>query len=203
MNIISLLGLFSPKTLLAHKNAPAIKGRVQLETRENGKLRQCVEGYNVWTLTGREYLAELITLAQASPRVPLRDDRIRYIGLGIGAQPELATVTNLVNPVPFASGQFLAPVNVPANFPDNPNPAVQFIRTYGLTEISLGGTNVILTEAGLFTDGDPLDNWSLFEEDVPGFEISAGFAPMAYKTFEPITKTTQFTLKLVWEVNFV
>ena len=203
MNIASLLSTFSPKTLLAHKNAPAIKGRVHIETREGGKLRQQVDGYNIWTLTGREYLAEVIALSAASPRTPFRNDRIRYMGLGIGSQAELSSVTSLVNPIPFSAGQFLAPVDVPAIFPDNPNPAVQFVRTFGLTEISLGGTNVILTEAGLFTDGDPADNWAIFSEDVPGFEESSSYAPMAYKTFEPVTKTTQFTLKLVWDVNFV
>jgi hypothetical protein len=28
-------------------------------------------------------------------------------------------------------------------------------------------------------------------------------APMAYKTFEPVTKTTAFTLRLVWELRIL
>jgi len=26
---------------------------------------------------------------------------------------------------------------------------------------------------------------------------------VAYKTYEPVTKTTQFTLKVIWDVRFV
>jgi hypothetical protein len=77
---------------------------------------------------------------------------------------------------------------------------VRFIREYGQTEISLPD-NVILTEAGLFTDGDPDNNWS--RTATPTGMAVADRAPMAYKTFEPVTKTTSFTLRVIWEVRFL
>lgn len=204
MNIKWLTNWFSPDILLDKKNAPAIKGFFHAETRERGKLVQQTEGFNVWTLTGREYLAELIALQAASPRTVYRDDRISYIGLGAGSQPEEADITSLVDPIPYTPGEFLAPVASPATFPasatTSTKTAVRFIREYGLAEISLG-YDVVLTEAGLFTDGNPEDNWDL---NAPtGLDGAGNRAPMAYKTFEPITKTTEYTLRVIWEVRFL
>lgn len=204
MNLKRLFNFFSPKDLAEHKNAPAIQGYFQAETRERGKLVQHAEGCNVWTLTGREYLSELIALQAVSPRTTFREDRISYIGLGTGSQAEEAGVSSLVNPVPFSPGEFLAQVVTPATFPasaaSSTKTAVRFIREFGLQEISMG-YDVVLTEAGLFTDGNPNDDWEL---TAPTTLAGAGDrAPMAYKTFEPITKTTQYTLRVIWEVRFL
>jgi hypothetical protein len=204
MNVKELIKWFSPAVIDDCKNSPAIKGFFQAETRERGKLVSRSEGFNVWTLTGREYLAELVALLAVSPRTTYRDDRISYIGLGSGSQAEEAGVTSLVDPIPYSPGEFLAPVASPATFPASATSstatAVRFIREYGLSEISLG-YDVVLTEAGLFTDGNPDDNWAL---NAPtGLDAAGDRAPMAYKTFEPITKTTEYTLRVIWEVRFV
>jgi len=199
-----LMRWFRPDALLEHKNAPAIKGFFHAETRERGKLVQETEGFNVWTLTGREYLSELISLKAVSPRTTYRDDRIAYIGMGVGSQSEEAGVSSLVTPTPYAPGEFLAPIASPVTFPasstSSTKTSVRFIREFGLSELSLG-YNVVLTEAGLFTDGNPEDNWEL---NAPtGIDASGDRAPVAYKTFEPITKTTQYTLRVIWEVRFL
>ena len=204
MNFKQLLNWFSPKVVADCKNAPAIKGFFQAETRSGGKLVTRSEGFNVWTLTGREYLSELIAIQAVSPRTTYRDDRISYIGLGSGSQAEEAGVTSLVDPIPYSPGEFLAPVAAPVTFPASgaasTKTAVRFIREYGLSEISLG-YDVVLTEAGLFTDGNPSDNWAL---NAPtGIDGAGDRAPMAYKTFEPITKTTEYTLRVIWEVRFL
>lgn len=204
MNIGNLLKWFSPADVLDHKNAPAIQGYFQAETRERGKLVDRSEGLNIWTLTGREYLAELIALRAVSPRDVYRSDRIAYIGLGSGSQAEEAGVTSLVSPIPYTPGEFLAHVASPATFPSSAasstRTAVRFIREYGLSEISLG-YDVVLTEAGLFTDGNPDDDWAL---NAPtGIDGAGDRAPMAYKTFEPITKTSQYSLRVIWEVRFI
>ena len=204
MNFADLLKWFNPKIVEAHKSAPAIQGFFQAETRERGKLVAHTEGFNVWTLTGREYLTELIALQAAAPRTVYREDRISYIGLGSGSQSEEAGVTSLVDPIPYSPGEFMAAVAAPATFPasaaSSTKTAVRFIREYGLSEISLG-YDVVLTEAGLFTDGNPDDDWAL---NAPtGIDGSGDRAPMAYKTFEPITKTTQYTLRVIWEVRFL
>lgn len=199
--------LFSPsvwRSVLHHD--PMVEGRVRIETREGGKRRQVSEGKNIWTLTGREYLAELIALSASSPRGTFRDDRVAYIGMGIGSQAEVASIESLVDPVPYATAEFLAATQTPALFPASgtgtPITSVQFVREFGTDEISYDGSAVVLTEAGLFTDGDPDNNWNLGSLDTT-FAGASGRAPVAYKTFEPITKTTSFTMRVLWEIRFV
>jgi len=199
-----LLQWLPTKVVEDHKSAPAIKGFFQAETRERGKLVAHVEGENIWTLTGREYLTELIPLLAHSPRAVYRADRVAYIGLGVGSQPEIANITSLVSPVSYSPGEFLAPVATPATFPAtataSTKTSVRFIREFGTAEISVG-SDVVLTEAGLFTDGDPDNNWALGAPT--GFAASSDRAPVAYKSFDPITKTTDFTLRVIWEVRFI
>ncbi len=187
------------------KHNPRIEGHFQLEARERGKLCHRLEGFNIWTLTGREFLAELIALQATSPRTLFRNDRVAYIGMGSGAQAEVSNITSLVAPVPYKSGEFLAAVAAPATFPTSgtstTNTAVRFIREFSTGEISLG-YNVVLTEAGLFTDGDPDNDWDTASTPTD-FSTASGRAPVAYKAFEPVTKTTQFTLRVIWDVRFV
>lgn len=199
--MIRLLRYFSPSFLRSiAKHDPAVQGYLRLETREGGKLRSVREGKNIWTLTGREHIVELISLAATSPRTTFRDDRVGYIGMGTGSQAEVAGVTSLVTPVVYKTGEFLAQLVAPATFPSAADrTAVQFIREFGKAEISLG-YDVVLTEAGLYSDGDPEDDW-----DISGlptdFATTSSRAPDAYKTFEPITKTVDFTLRTVWELR--
>jgi hypothetical protein len=188
------------------KHDPQIRGHVTLETREGGKLRGRREGYNIWTLTGREYLAEVISIQSLNPtREVYREDRVGFLGIGTGAQAEVPNIQSLVEPVPYKSGEFLAHLAAPASFPvtgvDAVRTAAQYIREFGQGEISLG-FDVVLSEAGLYTDGDPDNNNDIVS--VPtDFATSSSRAPVAYKTFEPITKTINFTLRVTWEVRFI
>jgi len=168
---------------------------------ERGKRVYDFTGYNVCTLTGREYLAERITLNALSPRAERRSDCIAYIGMGQGAQPEVSSVSRLVDPVAYATGLFLAPLDAPPNFPvvaSGARTAVEFSRTYGYSEISIGAP-VVLTEMGLFTDGNPEDDWSVESLDRSTSQFAR--APMFYKVIDPVTKTTGRTLKILWEVR--
>lgn len=205
--MIGLLQRIRPEFLRNfRKHEPQIQGHFRLETREGGKLRARREGKNIWTLTGREYLAEVISIASLNPtRETFREDRVGFIGMGTGAQAEVANIQSLVQPVPYKAGEFLAYLGAPATFPvtgvDATRTAVRFTREFGQGEISLG-FDVVLTEAGLFTDGDPDNNNDIIS--VPtDFATASGRAPVAYKTFEPITKTIDFTLRVVWEVRFI
>lgn len=163
------------------------------------------KGHNIWTLTGREFLAELMSLFSVTTGwVPVRDDRIYYMGVGEGVQSEVESVSALADPVEYRSGEFLAPIQIPVTFPaaatSTPRTSVQFIREFASNEISVGA-DVIVTEAGLYTNGDPDNN------NDPGrptdFATAAGQAPVAYHQFEPITKFIGFTLVLLWEVRIV
>jgi len=183
---------------------PQIRGFVTVEAfREDGKLVQRSEGENILTLTGREFYSELAVLSAFSPRVTFREDRLAYFGLGIGAQPEVPNITSLVTPVQYTSGEFLAPVQAPATFPAGvtSNTSVRLIREYGRSEISLLGATVVLTEAGIFSDGDPASNWAIGR--LTDMTNSSGDAPFFYKTFEPLVKTPDTTIRLTWELRVV
>lgn len=200
---MKLLRLFHPSTWQSILHAdPTIQGKFTLEVREGGKLRARREGKNIWTLTGREFIAEMISLSASSPRTTWRDDRVAYIGMGTGAQSEVSEIESLVSPVAYQAGLYLAACNTPTTFPASgtgtPKTAVQFIREFALGEISLG-MNVVISEAGLFTDGDPDNDWDLGTLDVSVAAFDR--APVAYKTFEPITKTTVGTVLVNWEVQ--
>lgn len=212
--IKNLLNWFGPKKSAdIIKTCPTIQGHVTVQLFDlDGKLKKETEGFNIWTLTGREYLTELISLQAFSlveaDRIVYRKDRVAYMGLGIGSQVEVSNISSLVDPISYdtgvsGTGTFLSLVDIPVTFPSTNSTAVQFIKTFGPTDFSVNpGSSVVLTEAGLFTDGDPGNNFAI-GQDFTAWQNSASFAPVAYKTFEPVTKTQDFTMKIVWEVRFL
>ena len=123
--------------------------------------------------------------------------------VGLRREEEVANITGLVQPVPYVTGEFLAAVQVPAVFPasSTTRTSVRLIREYGRSEVSLG-SSVVLTEAGMFSDGDPASNWAVGSKPTD-YATSSGDAPFFYKTFEPVTNTPDLTLRLTWEVRFV
>jgi hypothetical protein len=202
----------------ASTNSKRLEKPVQIEgffsavCRERGKLVPGTRraGSNVWTLTGREYLARLMSYAiygtGVTPDTPSRNDRIRYIGMGTGTTPEVSTVTKLIAPTAYDVGgvQFLAEIAIPT-YPfqvsvSNFGNAVRYIRSFAEGELSISGP-VVLTEAGLFTDGDPA---SSFDPKTRNTLLSnaASQAPAAYKSFEALKKTSNFVLQVAWEVRF-
>lgn len=184
-------------------DTPYAEGFVSLVCRERGKLVPGTRryGHNIWTLTGREHLAQLQSYSSfGPPKVPARDDRILYIGFGDGTQPEVSSVTRLESPIAYVAGEFLAQTSVPT-YPLSPTKtAVRYSKTYGETELSISG-NVILSEAGLFTDGN---QQSAFEPGGRVTDLTNALlqSPNSYKVFEPLTKTQNFVLEVSWEVRF-
>lgn len=205
--------IFIPSGGNGGKELVEIEGFFSAVCRERGKLVYGTrrEGKNIWTLTGREYLAQLMSYSaygssahgagSPNPDVPARDDRIRYFGFGTGTQPEVSSVTALVNPISFDGGvNYLAQVGIPT-YPLAPSrTTVSYSRTYLETELSSAGT-VILTEAGAFSDGSPLSSYAPRTRDVT-LASAAAQAPAAYKAFEPLRKTQNFVLVVTWEIRF-
>lgn len=180
------------------------KGYFQILTRERGKLvrKACREGNNIWTLSGREHLAQLMSYrSYGPPLVGERRDRIMFLGFGSGSQPEVASVDRLVTPIAYNSGlAFLAQVSLPT-YPLSPSrTSVRYTRLYAETELSVSG-DVVITEAGLFTDGNPGAD---FEPGTRDVTLSGALlqAPNAYKVFDPLTKTQKFEIEASWEVRF-
>jgi hypothetical protein len=115
-------------------------------------------------------------------------------------------VSGLVTPALVTSTDYLVTVQS-VTFPTSTS--VQFIREFGLSEITVAGLPVTVTEAGLFADVNPATAGGT--EDVavdPGTidttldpSVSTN-PPIAYKAFEGLTKTVDFTLEVRWEFRF-
>lgn len=199
-----------------------VRNNLKLTMRERGKIVQRREGHNIWLDIGREYLAYLIALTSYGPDVPQRNDRIKYMGFGIGGTRQVApgvantppmstaypgtnlqtdqdpTVIRLERPVRI-SGSTTAPPYSPTDVwlgtiqaPAIHSTAteVTFRRLFTLSEVSyLTFLSVPLSEIGLFTSaaipiGQPYN------------------LPVAYDTFDTISKTGAFEIETDWTVRF-
>lgn len=178
--------------------------------RERGKLvpGSRREGHNVFTNNGKNWLSKLVawnTIAGADEAYTHR--RVRWMGVGTGSQLEVANVVSLAQAIVADSlGNYLLPISYPQTFPTSTS--VQFIREFGVNEITLTGAPVIVTEVGLFVDVNDADNQGTEDVAVGGGvfttldpEVPTN-APVAYKSFEALTKTVDFSLEFRWEFRF-
>lgn len=174
--------------------------RVVARSKDTGEIVTERVGHNVWTNSGREYSCMLKTYG--ANRVKVRDDRISYVGLGVGAQPESVGVTRLVQPVQWRTGQFLKELDHAATvFPTTTGPrtAVRYVVRYDLGHVSLTDTPVYISECGLFTDGEQ----STFTTGARDVSIARAElqSPIAYHSFDPIPKTANVELEIIWELR--
>lgn len=187
------------------KSVVEVKGWVSLCLRERGKIvpGSRRDGHNIWTNTGREYLALLMSLKDTNNT--FRKDAIAYIGVGIGAQLEDVNVLALDNPIAFAPSVFLADLDIQPSFPLTPTrTTVRYKRTFTEDEITLSPGTVNISEMGLFTNGSPISlptAYAFGTRDVT-YANRLAQAPAAYKTFEPVSKTNALQLEISWEIRF-
>jgi len=187
------------------KSLIEVKGWVTLCLRERGKIvpGSIRDAHNIWTNTGREYLALLMSLADANNT--FRKDAIAYIGVGTGATLEDVNVLSLANPVAFSPSTYLAALDIAPSFPLTPTrTTVRYKRTFTEDEITLAPGTVNISEIGLFTNGSPtaLPTAYAFGTRDVSFANRMAQAPAAYKTFEPVPKTNALQLEIAWEIRF-
>jgi hypothetical protein len=189
------------------KSVVEVKGWVRLCMRERGKIvpGSLREGKNVWTNTGREFLALL--MSQQALYTPFRTDSIAYIGCGSGSQVASTSVLALANPIAADTGIFLAQLNIPPTFPLTPSrTTVQYSYTFLQTELTIPPSivPVYISEIGLFTNGNQTNNF------VPGpsptgrdtsLANAALQSPAAYQTFEPVGKTNALEFEVDWQIR--
>lgn len=186
----------------------AIEANMQAFMRERGKLvpGSLREGHNVFTVTGRNLLSKLLswqTIGAAD--IPYTHRRIRWMGIGIGSQLEVSTVSSLAQPALVTSTDFLVAIQT-AEFPSSTS--VRYLKEFSTNEITIAGVPVAITEAGMFADVVPGNAGGT--EDVghtaptdPTLKPTIGTnPPVAYKAFESLTKTSDFTLEIRWELRF-
>lgn len=200
--------LIANRVFEEEKSVIEVKGWVSLCLRERGKIvpGSRRDGHNIWTNTGREYLALLMSIASGSVTAgtPFRNDSVGYIGVGTGAVLEDVNVLNLVAPTAFTASTFLAALEIAPSFPLTPTrTTVRYKRVFLEDEITLSPATVEVSEMGLFTNGSPIaiPAYAFGTRDVT-FANALNQAPVAYKTFEPVPKTNALQLEISWEIRF-
>jgi hypothetical protein len=165
------------------------------------------DGHNVFTVTGRNLLARLLSWQTiGGTDIPYTNRRVRWMGVGIGSQLEVSTVSSLAQAQLGDAINYLLPVQA-TEFPTTTS--ARFIREFGANEITISNTPVVVTEAGMFADVLPASAGGVDDVAVdPGnvdtvLDPSVGTnPPIAYKVFEPLTKTVDFTLEIRWDIRF-
>lgn len=169
------------------------------------------EGHNIFTITGRNLLAKLVAWQTiGATDVPYTHRRVRWIGVGVGTQLEAPTVTSLAQAVLVTSSNYLMALQA-VEFPTSSS--IRFIKEFALGDITITNAPVTVSEAGLFADVNPAEPGSLSDgfEDVahnPGIVDTVlnpavgSNPPVAYKAFEALTKTVDFTLEIRWDFRF-
>jgi hypothetical protein len=172
---------------------------VTIIAREGGKIISKQEGHNVWTNTGREYSCLLKSLDDKGRRY--RSDAIAYIGVGGGTQIESPSVIRLVRPLRYSGNLFLKRIdNSLTVFPDNGSRlSIRYSAVFGPQSFNQGGGVTYISECGLYTNGHAIS----FEPDMreAGIDTADEQAPVAYHTFEPIPKTSNIEIEIMWELR--
>jgi hypothetical protein len=201
---------------------PLIKNNIVLIGRERGKIAFRRETSNIWLDLGREYLAQLIAYQFLIPTpTPFFNDRIQYMGLGIGGTRQLALA--------IANSPPLSTAYPGSNLQTDIDPTVialeRPVRISGgsapypgtggdvwLAQVQAPPSQATATQitfSCLFQDTDvsytpfltvPLSEIALFR----GAANPAVYnnTAVAYDTFDTISKTNAFDLEVQWTVRF-
>lgn len=198
-----------------------VKSNLVIRVRERGKLVKTHKGHNIWLNLGREYLAQLIFYTSFSPPTPYRNDRIQYMGLGIGGTAQTSlTVANSAPLVPAYAGSNLQtdtdptvtalerPVRVSGTSTSPPyNPSDVWLGQVQAPPTQPTTTQVTFSRLFATTDisytpylAVPLSEVMLFTSAAnPNVYNNVG---VAYDTFATITKTNAFSLEIDWTIRF-
>jgi len=204
-----------------HKSEIEVKSNLILTVRERGKIVQRREGHNIWLNLGREYLASLIAYASFGPLSPERDDRIRYMGLGVGGTRQIALGVVNANPlvtaypgtnaqtdIDAAVTRLERPVRISGSSDTYPGQVGDvWLGQVQAPAVHLTATSV--TFKRLFTETDvsyapflsvPVSEIMLFTGNAnPGVYNNIG---VAYDTFDSLSKTNAFELESSWTIRF-
>jgi hypothetical protein len=97
-----------------------VKSNLRITMRERGKIMARREGHNIWLELGNEYIAQLIAFQSFGPDTPVRNDRVKYMGLGIGGTAQIA--------LPTANSAPISPPYTGTNLQDDVTPIVTHIE---------------------------------------------------------------------------
>lgn len=202
---------------MAFQTTVEVKTNLSITARERGKVVAKREGHNIFLDTGREWLAQLIGLQSTSPDVTYRDDRVRYIGFGIGGnrQRQLSDANAAPISPPYTGANTQTdtdttvtalerPVRVSGSISNYPGISGDiWIGTIGSADPYSVPTQV--TFRRLFNQGEisygpflsvPLSEVAMFTSSAdPGNYLNVA---VAYDTFPTISKTSAIELEVIW-----
>lgn len=206
---------------LRFREAIEVKQNLKITIRERGKIVARREGHNIWLNLGREYLSQLIAATSFGPVVPERNDRVQYMGLGIGGTRQLALTVANSPPISVSYPGTNAQDDVTATetILERPVRLSGSAATYpGLgTDVWLGqivapATHPIATQtlfSRLFSTTEvsydtfltvPLSEIGLFTSAANPNVFNNTM--IAYDTFDTISKTVAFQLEVDWTIRF-
>lgn len=200
-----------------------VKSNLRLTLRERGKIVARREGHNIWLDIGRVYLAQLLTYTSFGPLTPEQNNRISYIGFGIGGtkqsafaiannEPMLSNypgtnhdtdqepgLTALERPVRF--GWSTGPVAPPYNPGDIWLKQIQAPAVHPIASSTVFSVTATTTDInGGFYLVAPLSEIGLFHR---GADIHVyNNSPVAYDTFDTVQKTGTYDLNVSWTIRF-
>jgi len=198
-----------------------VKSNLIITARERGKIVDRREGHNIFLDIGREYLAQLISFQSFGPDTPVRNDRVKYMGVGIGgtAQNALSTAnsppisppytgTNVQTDIDPTVTALERPVRVSGSSSAYPGIAGDaWIGTIQAPPDLSDATSVTFRRVFTSTEVSyapflvvPLSEVGLFTSaaDPQNFHN----APIAYDTYATLSKTTATAFEYVWTLRF-
>jgi hypothetical protein len=198
-----------------------VRQNLSLIARERGKIVARRDGHNIWLNLGREYLAQLIHYTTFTPPTPERDDRIRYIGLGIGGNRQ--QMLGVVNSAPFSvaypgsnvqtdNDPMVTQLERPVRISGSADPYPGQASDVWLAQIQAPSTHPVATQttfSRVFTSlqvsygpflSVPLSEIGLFTSNAnPNIYNNT---MVAYDTFDTLSKTAAFELEVNWTIRF-
>lgn len=199
------------------------ESNLELTMRERGKLVCAPQRriHNIWLNLGREYLASLIAYSSFSPLTPERNDRIRYMGLGIGGSRQLAPGTANTPPVASAYPGSNAQVDTDPNVLRLERP----VRVSGSSTAYPGSASDVWLGQVQAPPQHPTTTSTTFRrlfgllevsylpfQSVPLSEVGLftdaanpniyNNTMVAYDTFDTLSKTDAFELEVAWTIRF-
>lgn len=194
---------------------------LKLTMRERGKIVAKREGHNIFLDLGREWLSQLVSYASLSPDVTFRDDRVRYMGFGIGGNRQLQLASANSPPIspPYVGTNVQTDTDVTLTVIERPVRVAGSISAYpGLAGDQwlgvVGSADPLsiptqVTFRRLFTQSEisygpfisvPISEIGLFTSaaDPENYQNTM----IAYDTFDSLSKTSAFELEVVWTIRF-
>jgi len=208
-----------------------VKQNLHLVARERGKIVARRDGHNIFVNLGREWLSQLVAYQSYGPDVAQRDDRVRYMGFGIGGTRQLSLSVANSTPIggpgdPYQAGSATGiganaqtdldqtvttlerPVRISGGATNYPGASGDvWLGTIQAPAQHPSGTSTLFVRMFLQTEVNyfPFVTVPLSEVGLFTAAANPGFylnTLIAYDTFDTLSKTSAISLEVDWTFNF-